>query len=309
MTAHRPDWYNENDPFAAQWLRNLIAAGAIPWGHVDERSIIDVRAGDLAGYRRHHFFAGIGVWALALELAGWPDSVPVWTGSCPCQPFSVSGRRLGFADERHLWPAWFTLIAECRPGAILGEQVAAPDAGPWIDAVFDDLEGSGYTCGAVDFPSCGIGAPNIRQRLWWVADTNNARLEGRRLSAGSADQFAIGAGGLACGLADTTGPRPLPGTHPGIHRTQESARARHGEPERLGAVGGFWRAADWIWCSDERHRPVEPGTRPLVDGAAGRVGQLRAYGNAINAQAAAEVIAAYMDVRGIVPEQALMAAE
>jgi len=40
MTAY----YNENDPFAAAWLRELIAAGHIMPGYVDERDVRDVRA-------------------------------------------------------------------------------------------------------------------------------------------------------------------------------------------------------------------------------------------------------------------------
>lgn len=62
---------------------------------------------------------------------------------------------------------------------------------------------------------------------------------------------------------------------------------------------GAWRGADWIPCTDGRARPVEPGTFPLAHGIPARVGRLRGYGNAIVPQVAAEVIAAYMDVRGI----------
>lgn len=62
-------YYNEIDPYAAQWLRNLIAAGHIAPGDVDERSIADVRADDLVGYTQCHFFAGIGVWSHALRMA------------------------------------------------------------------------------------------------------------------------------------------------------------------------------------------------------------------------------------------------
>lgn len=69
-------YYNEIDPYAAQQLRNLIAAGHIAYGHVDERSIVDVRANDLAGFVQCHFFAGLGGWPLAFRLAGWPDSRP-----------------------------------------------------------------------------------------------------------------------------------------------------------------------------------------------------------------------------------------
>src|SRR5688572_30643871 len=64
-----PNYYNEHDPYAAAWLRNLIAAGHIAPGDVDERSILDVQPADLAGYVQCHFFAGIGVWSHALRLA------------------------------------------------------------------------------------------------------------------------------------------------------------------------------------------------------------------------------------------------
>jgi DNA (cytosine-5)-methyltransferase 1 len=162
-------YYNEIDPFAAQWLRNLIAAGHIAAGDVDERSIVDVAPSELAGYTQCHFFAGIGVWSHALRLAGWSDDRSVWTGSCPCQPFSAAGKGAGFDDERHLWPAFHHLIEQCRPATVLGEQVASPDGLAWIDLVQTDLENSGYASAAVDLCAAGVGAPHIRQRLYWTA--------------------------------------------------------------------------------------------------------------------------------------------
>ena len=168
-------YYNEFDKYAAQWLRNLIAAGHIAPGDVDERSISDVRPSDLVGYTQCHFFAGIGGWSLALRLAGWPDDRPVWTGSCPCQPFSVAGQGAGTADERHLWPHWFHLVRTQRPPVIFGEQVDAAIAHGWLDLVQDDLEGEGYAFGAVGVPAAGVGAPHIRQRLWFVADSGEQR--------------------------------------------------------------------------------------------------------------------------------------
>lgn len=64
---------------------------------------------------------------------------------------------------------------------------------------------------------------------------------------------------------------------------------------RRGPVNGIWGAADWLLCRDGKWRPVEPGTFPLAHGAPSRVGRLRAYGNAINAEAATQFIAAYLD--------------
>ena len=162
-------YYNENDKFAAAWLRELINNGLITDGEVDERSIHDVQPQDLRGFTRCHFFAGIGGWDYALQLAGWGDD-PVWTGSCPCQPFSAAGKQKGTDDERHLWPEFFRLISQCRPATIFGEQVASKAGLGWLDGVQADLEGEGYAFGAADLCSAGVGAPHIRQRLYWLAD-------------------------------------------------------------------------------------------------------------------------------------------
>ena len=187
-------YYNEIDPYAAQWLRNLIANKLIADGDVDERSICDVAAADLHGYTQCHFFAGIGVWSYALRLAGWPDDRPVWTGSCPCQPFSAAGKGKGFDDERHLWPEFHRLISECRPPVVFGEQVASKDGLAWLDTVQSDMEASGYALGAADLCAAGVGAPHIRQRLWFVgerlADTQGQRHIQREVGHESSPQAA-----------------------------------------------------------------------------------------------------------------------
>ncbi|EDS6805955.1 DNA cytosine methyltransferase [Salmonella enterica subsp. enterica serovar Legon] len=315
-------YYNEIDPFAAQWLRNLIAGGHIAPGEVDERSIEDVIPDDLRGFTQCHFFAGIGVWSHSLRLAGWPDDKPVWTGSCPCQPFSAAGKGDGFADERHLWPHFFHLISERRPQHVFGEQVASGNANTWFDLVQADLEGMGYAFGLVPFTSAGIGAPHIRERAYWVAESageqhqkllpglekgngkeggwSPAKSTGLCSAGGMGDANLTrleGLGGNDC-AAEWKG-QTRSATSPGVHlRTLE--------------VNGFWRDADWLLCRDGKWRPVESGTFPLVDGAAARlgrvepgvarvassnrVGRLKGYGNAINAQAAAEFIRAYMRV-------------
>ena len=165
-------YYNEIDPYAAQWLRNLVSAGHIAPGDVDERSIKDVAPDDLRHYTQCHFFAGIGGWSYAARLAGWPDDRALWTGSCPCQPFSTAsaGRREGTASEKHLWPAWRQLIRSVRPPVIFGEQVTS--SGAWTDQVWDEMEFDDYAFWPVDIAALTVGADHIRDRRWFLAHSN-----------------------------------------------------------------------------------------------------------------------------------------
>ena len=314
MTAY----YNEFDPKAAAWLRELIRRNLIAPGDVDERSILDVRPDDLTAYTQCHFFAGIGVWSYALRQAGWPDDRPVWTGSCPCQPFSAAGRRAGLADERHLWPAWFWLINQRKPCAVFGEQVASRDGYDWLDAVRDDMEGAGYSIGAVDLCAAGFGAPHIRQRLFFVADAaKHGHQDGEPGSGGDGERVEPRTPGeqsgtlrpASCGMDDPKGDgwgvhdsTDVGQTDGEVHISANSGDSPDNEPrgERPaasvpGPTNGFWRDADWIRCRDGRWRPVEPGSTPLVAGASARMGRLRGYGNAINAEVAKGFIAAYME--------------
>jgi DNA (cytosine-5)-methyltransferase 1 len=286
-------YYNEHDKNAAQWLRNLIAAGLIAPGVVDDRSIEDVRPDELMGYTQCHFFAGIGVWSYALRQAGWPDDRRIWTGSCPCQPFSAAGEGGGFADERHLWPAFFHLIGQCRPPTVLGEQVASKDAEPWIDLVCADLGSLGYATGAIAFPAASVGAPHIRDRLYWLANAPGQGPQGSgygRSARPGRQGAAAERGGQDGGLADTE--RDERNAGPGEHGSQGGTQGGriadaggHGGASWPGPVNGFWRDADWLLCRDGRWRPARPGSFPLAHGAASRVVRLRAYGNAVCAEA------------------------
>jgi len=339
-------YYNEIDPYAAQWLRNLIAAGHLAKGEVDERSITEIQPDDLLGFDQCHFFAGIGVWGHALRRAGWADDRPVWTGSCPCQPFSAAGKQEGFADERHLWPTWFNLIRQCRPAIVLGEQVAS--ALDWLDLVSTDMESAGYAFGAADLCAAGFGGAHIRQRLYFagVADTYNTRPQGWGRMPKRAGECVAGAGGVDDGLADTTGRRPqhesgfeparvqletvgnsFAGAEPCGHGAgaggladaecfgrkvalfddrssrAESSKRKADQSGVRQSVGGSAAhapmlgrdAADWLYCRDDKWRPVEPGTFPLADAATSRVGRLRAYGNGLDAETATQFVAAVMD--------------
>jgi DNA (cytosine-5)-methyltransferase 1 len=281
-------YYNEWDRFAAQWLRNLAATGKITDGVVDETSITEVSADVVTGYERAHFFAGIGGWDLALKLAGWPANKPVWTGSCPCQPFSAAGKRAGNMDTRHLWPNFLALIRACKPPTILGEQVASSDGRVWLDGVRADLEALGYEVGAADLCAAGVSAPHIRQRLYWVAHAPSLRRKRMPTPAGCDGQ---GDGGAE-------------------HPRKERGAAFQSTGGRLAVLGmehaesdgqKQWRPESSQWGitsrrgTDGKWRRIEPGIEPLAHGVPGRVGKLRAYGNAIVPQVAAEFIRAFLE--------------
>lgn len=290
-------YYNEIDPFAADWLRELIKAGLIAPGEVDERSIEDVVPTDLAGFVQCHFFAGIGVWSYTLRRAGWPDSQPVWTGSCPCQSFSTAGKQRGADDPRHLWPVWFRLIEACTPPVIFGEQVAnsntigpvvkksgrKPEEGDrpvWFDSLQADLERASYATGACDTPAAGFGAPHIRQRLYWVAERGVENPFSQGLERHSRDDQQEKGWALEGRFTPET----------------SNASSELDNGGRPGPTNGFWEDVDWLFCRDGKWRAVESSAFPLAHGATNRVGRLRGYGNAINAAQAEAFIRAYMEV-------------
>lgn len=171
-------FYNDNDPHCCRWLGELAKAGHLPAGTIDNRSISDIQPHELTPYSQCHFFAGIGGWPLALKLAGWPAEQPVWTGSCPCQPFSCAGKGAGERDPRHLWPEFKRLIAECRPPVVFGEQVAGKAGKTWMCGVRDDLEDLGYAVGIARLPAAAVGTKHLRYRFFFVAHTMRPRLEG-----------------------------------------------------------------------------------------------------------------------------------
>ena len=245
--------YADHEPFVAKWLRNLVAAGELPPGDVDARDIQDMTGADVDEYEQVHLFAGIGGWPLALQWGGWPRGREVWTGSCPCQPFSCAGKRKGEDDARHLWPAFRRLIAECRPATVFGEQVASRAGRDWLAGVRADLEGMGYAVGAADLPAAGVGAPHIRQRLWWVADAERGSAERQRLDMAEAPSGVQGAarereqlrddagdGGDAGGLALPFGGDGRAGVAAGhVGHGQDAGRSQaDGEPPARRAAGG-----------------------------------------------------------------------
>lgn len=292
MTAY----YNENDPACVEVLRELQRAGVIADGDIDSRSIKEVQPDDLKGYTQCHFFAGAGVWSVSARLAGWPDDRELWTGSCPCQPFSQAGKRAGVDDPRHLWPDFYRLIGARRPAAVMGEQVAGKAGRDWFAGVRSDLETGGYAARAVDIPACAVGAPHIRNRIYWVAGRPvglaDAIGSGSDRRAGEPERRQEGRTVAAADGGDVANAA----SH-GREQGFDAAKAM-GHGSELAATNwpaNYWSDAEWVICHDGKARRTKPGVCLLVNGLPGRIDLWRIAGNAIVPQVAAEVIAAFME--------------
>lgn len=315
-------YYNENDKRMCQWLSRLMANGLIPKGRIDGKSITEVTAAEVDGNETSHFFAGIGGWAEAMRIAEWPEDWPLWTGSCPCQPFSQAGKRKGQKDARHLWPEFYRLIRAARPPIVAGEQVPIAIAHGWIDDLCDDMEKEGYTTGAIVLGAHSVGAPHIRQRLFWVAyDESDRRQQKRPYSKGNSERIAtqgqsrrIADGGATSRLA-YTGSKSRTARNKDSNRAQPTSNA-HRSGDWLGHANGTrsqeriskrllsqpttqankskavelassWHDVEWIKCGDGKSRPVKPGIQLLANGIPQRVAKLHGLGNAIVPQVAA----------------------
>ena len=362
-------YYNEFDPKAAAWLRQLIKNGAIADGEVDERSIIEVQANDIRGFTQHHFFAGIGGWSYALRLAGWSDTRPVCTASLPCQPFSVAGAQKGIDDERHLLPHFIELVKQCIFQTIFGEQVPGAIKHGWLDDLCTEMEREKYRVGQIVLTAAGEGAPHIRQRLYWVADSINKGSQGwlsgwqdterETINRHSGCNGTVGRVGISSSLRleseraelETAGVTRTSKIFDGLANS-ESARAgenkrglrempdghsRMGDTKHDGhnasQIGRSisesetksrmfeleesdteWSDPDWLYCRDEKYRPIKSSIEPLANGLPrgmgyssdtsesidanntqeARVMRLKGYGNAIVPQVAASFIKAFM---------------
>jgi len=318
---------NEIDPVACAVLRHCELAD-----HVDERSIKLVRPDDLRPFRRAHFFAGAGLWEVACRLAGWPSSLPLWTASCPCQPFSAAGKGLGTDDPRHLWPDLFRLVSACRPACIVGEQVAGKAGDAWLDGVCADLESIGYVVRAVEVPASAVDSPQKRSRNWWVAMAS-ADSRGRGGRPEGAQRSTLGRNAAewaddgAVADAQCNDSRPDAGA---LERTPREGAGnasqdwptrwkdsgpRFAHEARNSGANGFWSDAIWLDCADGKARrapkpesyfrnvaygiPAKFGAFDpaslLVPSFKGRTEAWRLAGNAIVPQVAAMFLASVLE--------------
>jgi DNA (cytosine-5)-methyltransferase 1 len=278
--------YTDIDPFCFEWIRGLFDSGQLPDGIILRSDVREIDPALLSEIDQAHFFAGIGGWAYAIELAGWPRDWPVWTGSCPCQPWSVAGRGKREDDERHIWPAWFRIIRECEPPIIFGEQVASPAARAWFDIVSADLESTGYAVGSANLCACGVGAPHIRQRLYWVAISGSI---GQERFADAKSETRSKPRSFLCGNHYFWEDKEWLSGRDGKFRPAEpsSFPLAHGLPRSLGRLRPWERKLAEVAGADVRN---------LKEAGRNRVGRLRGYGNAIVPHLAAEFIRAVMEI-------------
>ncbi len=103
-----------------------------------------------------------------IDLRKLRGSVDLLLGGYPCQPWSTAGKRLGFADERDLWPHVARIVSDCAPQWVFVENVAA-HLGHGFERTVGDLEKLHYRVEAGIYAAAEIGAPQRRERLFALA--------------------------------------------------------------------------------------------------------------------------------------------
>ena len=240
------------------------SAGHVPDGEVDRTITWKLNPNDLRGLTQCHFFC----WDSAdgQKRFASPDGEIALSGPevVRVSRFRARDGEKAMSINDTSGPLFTTLSPSANLQWSLGNKLQARMAGNGSAAVRADLERLGYACGGADMSAAGVGAPHVRQRLWWVADASGVgkfiKREKRELVRGN----------------DSNGHC---GEWRGNGRVNKSA----------------WSDAEFILCDDGKTRPVEPGIAPLAHGVPKRVGKLRAYGNAIVSPLAAEFVAAFME--------------
>lgn len=253
------------------------------------------------------------------------------TGGFPCQPYSVAGKRLGKADERHLFPEMLRAVREIQPNWIVGENVGGLvswNRGLVFDEVQTDLENEGYEVQSFILPACAVGAPHRRDRIWIVAQNPNylrCRSDERKEESeigqfrfiGTRNNERVPTNNAEIGIianAEISNHRQFEG-EPNTRQESElgngaiSNNVRHANGERLeqqGKVGELEglrlgspsRNGSERWANFPTQSPICRGDDGLSDRLDGisfssfRRESIRAYGNAIVPQVAYEIFKA-----------------
>lgn len=204
--------------------------------------------------------------------------VDLLTGGFPCQPFSVTGKRRGAADDRALWPEMLRVISEAQPTWLIGENVAGIVTME-LDNILSDLEGIGYAAWPLVIPACAVDAKHRRDRVWIVAHAPQRQDHGR--NGGSVDA----ATGCREGQHAAANARGEDVAHADGASSQGDKRPKRGAQER--ADPG--ECCQW---RDEGEWFAESGMGRVAHGIPARAHRLRGLGNAIVPQVALEIIQA-----------------
>jgi len=243
--------------------------------------------------------------------------IDIVTGGYPCQPFSQAGRRQGEEDERHLWPEMLRIIKSCQPRYVLAENVAG-HVTMGLDQVLTDLEDQGYTTRPIIVPACAKNAPHRRDRVWIIGqnvdDSNDStdrakRGKTREKNSLQKEYRQTGFSWFSDRTSDDSEPmansfnKRLQGGLLGRKNKERQDKQRHircsssiyGQPKERAetVVGKMGDMADGISTGLLRHFDREPEHIPRVTkGEKDRAKKLKALGNSIVPQVAAEILLA-----------------
>lgn len=132
---------------------------------------------------KHHFPNSISYNDITkTDFSIHAGQIDILTGGFPCQPYSSAGKQLGKADERHLFPHMLRCIKEVKPKWVIGENVrglVSWGGGMVFHEVCDDLEREGYEVQPFLIPAAGVNAPHQRQRVWFIAHSNDKGRSGQ----------------------------------------------------------------------------------------------------------------------------------
>src|SRR4051794_7450792 len=146
----------EIDPWAAETLRLNRPEWNVHGPRPGDRAPFEGGPGDV-----HAFSAN-----------AWAGQIDLLAGGVPCPPFSKAGRQLGADDERDLFPQALRLVEECRPRAVMLENVRGlldPKFTEYRAGVEDRLRRAGYEPAWKLLHAADYGVPQLRPRTILVA--------------------------------------------------------------------------------------------------------------------------------------------
>jgi len=250
--------------------------------------------------------------------------IDICTFGFPCQPVSQAGLQKAESDDRWLWDEIIRILQASKPKWIIAENVVGLitiENGLLIENCISSLEAKGYEIQSVVIPACAKNAPHRRSRIWLIGQlTTNTNDTGNRTSRSNIDQkqqtieqewkeqslFKFSRHDEA--MADTDSIRCRGGNCKGcsdckrqVLSTERKGREVGSEVKGCSQSCGTSRSveqrlgdmADGISTGLLRHFDREPEHIPRVTtGEKDRAKKLKALGNSIVPQVAAEILLA-----------------